>query len=353
MFQSLLKALSRALLLGSTLAAATLCNQAQAQKFDPAHFGDTPYVLTNGVAGKPVHFESHSPLDYSNVIAHDDGPSVTLTGQLFLPANASGPVRVVIIDPGSGNLAPNYFEHAAALTSAGIAAFAIDPFTGRGVINTIADQNQFSFAASAFDVLAAAKYLRTLPQIDGAHIGSTGGSRGGTAVMMASAAPMSDAVLGSGHGLSAIVAGYPYCGVQFRSARLSANTSLLIMSGDSDNWVSPLQCEDAAHAMDVGGQNVVMELIPGAFHSFDRAGVPPTTFPDAVKSLRFPTVYMSDSGQYYSLRTGRVDPTLTSAILTGYAVKGGFIDKGATIGSSGTQAAEYESELVQFFKAKL
>ncbi len=344
---------TRALLLGGLLAAATLGPAVQAQQFDAAHFGDKPYVLSNGIAGKPVHFPSHSPADYSNVMAHDNGPAVTLSGQLFMPKNVSGAVRVVIIDPGSGNLAPNYFDHAAALTNAGIGVFAIDPFTGRGVVNTIADQNQFSFAASAFDVLAATQFLRTLPEVDGAHIGSTGGSRGGTAVLMASSAPMSDAVLGSGHGLTAVVAGYPYCGVQFRSARLSSNTSLLIMSGDSDNWVSPLQCEDAAHAMEVTNQNVVMELFPGARHSFDRAGVPPTTFPDAVKSLRFPTVYMNDNGQYYSLRTGRVDATLTSAGLTGYAVKGGFIDKGATIGSEGTQAAEFESELVEFFKANL
>ena len=110
MFRTPLSAPFGSPILGCTLAVAALCNQAQAQQFDPSHFGEVPYVLSNGVAGKPVHFPSHSPVDYGNVIAHDFGPAVTLTGQLFLPANASGPVRVVIIDPGSGNLAPNYFR---------------------------------------------------------------------------------------------------------------------------------------------------------------------------------------------------------------------------------------------------
>lgn len=324
-----------------------------AQTFDPARYADQPYVLSNGIAGRQLKFPSNSPTDYGPLIKGELGREVTLNGQLFLPASATGPVPVVILDPGSGNLAPNYFAHAAALTSAGIAAFAIDPFTGRGVVNTIADQNQFSFAASAYDVLAAAKFLRTQSSIDPDRIGASGGSRGGTAVVMAIAAPLSNAVLGKRHGLRAVVAGYPWCGVQFRSARISERTALLILSGDRDNWVSPLQCQDMAHAMEVAGQNVSMELFPGARHSFDRAGVAPTDFPEAVKSLRFPTVYMDDTGSYYSLRTGKIDPALTSASLTEYSVKGGFIDKGASIGSEGTQAADFETEFVAFFKANL
>ena len=38
----------------------------------------------------------------------------------------------------------------------GIAALVIDPFGARAVTSTVANQTQFSFAASAFDVLAAA-----------------------------------------------------------------------------------------------------------------------------------------------------------------------------------------------------
>ncbi|MFX8856598.1 prolyl oligopeptidase family serine peptidase, partial [Acinetobacter baumannii] len=61
----------------------------------------------------------------------------------------------------------------------------MDPFFGRGIKDTIANQGQLTFAASAYDVLAAAKYLRARKDIDPARVGATGGSRGGTAVMMA------------------------------------------------------------------------------------------------------------------------------------------------------------------------
>ncbi|MFX8727581.1 dienelactone hydrolase family protein, partial [Acinetobacter baumannii] len=86
--------------------------------------------------------------------------------------------------------------------------------------------------------------------------------------------------------------------------RLADGASLLIMSGDRDNWVSFQQCQDAAHAMDVAKQDVVMELFPGALHAFDRAGVPRTEIPAAVTSTIYPTIYMDDQGTFYNMRTG-------------------------------------------------
>src|SRR3546814_15436353 len=70
--------------------------------------------------------------------------------------------------------------------------------------------------------------------------------------MMAAAAPFAEAVLGPGKGLRAVVAGYPWCGTQFQSARLSGGAALLVLQGDRDDWVSLQQCQDAVHAMIVG-----------------------------------------------------------------------------------------------------
>jgi len=321
--------------------------------FDAQAFAEKPFVLSNGVSGRPVSFKSRSPADYGPLLKGELGPEVTLTAQLFLPPRADGRVPAVILIPGSGNLAGNYFAHAATLTSNGIAALAVDPFTGRGVKNTIADQNQFSFAASALDALAALKFLSTLGEIDAARVGATGGSRGGTAVLFAASAPITRAVLGTSGGLKAVVAGYPWCGVQFRSASLAAGAAALILSGDRDDWVNPLQCQGMALAMERNGQSVTMKLFPGALHSFDREGLPPTAFPDAIKALRVPVFYMDDEGRYFDPRTARVDPALTQAMLTGYAAKNGLIDRGASVGSTGSQAKEYSEEMLAFFRQQL
>ncbi|HMN72098.1 MAG TPA: prolyl oligopeptidase family serine peptidase [Rhodoblastus sp.] len=322
-------------------------------QIDSREFASAPYVLPNGVKGEPVVVPSASPADYGPLIKGETGPIAQLSAQLFLPANAKGPTPAIIETPGSGNLGPHHIAHAAALTSAGFAVLIVDPFFGRGIDNTIADQNKLSWAASAYDVLASVKYLRGRPEIDGGRIGAVGGSRGGTAAMMAASAPLSDAVLGAGAGLRAVVAGYPWCGVQFRSARLAARASLLVLQGDKDDWVSFQQCQDATHAMDVAGQNVVMKLFPGALHAFDRAGVPRTTIADAVTSTIFPTIYMTDEGVFYNMRTGAPDPAVKAADLFGYSVKGGFLHKGVTIGSAGDEAAEFTREMIDWFKTRL
>ena len=320
---------------------------------DSKLFERQPYVLANGVRGLLVRIPSHTPADYGPALNGDAGPMVTLTGQLFLPSGSKGPFAAVIETPGSGNLGPHHMAHAAELTTIGIAVLVIDPFYSRGIKDTIADQGQLSFAASAYDVLASAKFLRGRKDIDGRRLGATGGSRGGTAVLMAETAPLSDAVLGKGNGLRAVVAGYPWCGVQFRSARLAARASLLVLSGDRDDWVSPLQCQDETHAMEVAGQDVKMMLFPGARHAFDREGVAPRAVPDAVTSTTFPTVYMDDQGRYFNMRTGVVDAAQSSLAFTRYSVTGGFVKKGVTIGSTGEQAKEFSEEMVTFFQEKL
>lgn len=323
-------------------------------RVDPVLFAQQPYVLPNGVRGMLVALETRNPVDWAPMLKGDLGKSVTITAQLFMPPNANGRVPAVVQNPGSGNLGAHHFAHASTLTSAGIAVLVIDPFTARSIDNTMVDQyGQISWATTTYDVLAAVKYLRSRADIDGQRLGATGGSRGGTAVSMAATAQVSDAVLGVGKGLKAVVAGYPWCGTQFQSARLAKGTALLTLSGDKDDWVSFIQCQDFTHAMQMAGQNATMMLFPGAIHAFDRAGVPPTPIPQAYTSILFPTVYMDDSGTFYNLRTGKVDPTLTTQGFVDYSIKSGFMRKGVTVGTQGTQASEYSDEMLAFFKNHL
>src|SRR5689334_24516561 len=77
-----------------------------------------------------------------------------------------------------------------------------------------------SFAASAYDVLAAWAVLSGHPEIDGTRIGAQGHSRGGSAVLSAATRRFADAVVGKGRGLIAILAAYPWCGHQFLDARV-------------------------------------------------------------------------------------------------------------------------------------
>jgi dienelactone hydrolase len=313
-----------------------------------------PIALTNGVHGIPVKVQSRSPGDYRDIFEGKLGPAVELTAQLFLPPGGQGhKAPAVIMVPGSGGVDAQHLIHSVSLTTAGIAVLLIDPFQGRGIADTMANQGQLSFAASAYDVFASVLALRRMSQIDPARIGAFGGSRGGTAVMMAAAAPLSRAVLGKAPGLKAVVAGYPWCGMQFHAPRLAEGAALLVMQGDRDNWTSFLQCQDAVHALEATKSDARMMLFPGARHAFDRTDIPPTEIADAVTSTIFPTLYLDDRGRYFDLRTDRVDPALTGKNFMDYAVSGGFHHKGVAIGATGNQAVEFSAEMLSFLTSHL
>lgn len=320
---------------------------------DVAIFARQPARLDSGIVGEIVRFDSHSPTEWADLLAGRHGTLEKLTGQVFTPKVAVKKPPAIILVPGSGGLAPHHLRQADALAREGFVVLLVDPFGGRGIAGTVADQGRLSWAASAYDVAAAFRYLLTRRDIDVNAIAAVGSSRGGTAVLMAAMEPISRALLGARHRLRAVVAGYPWCGVQFRNARLTAGTALLAMSGDHDNWVSLQQCQGAIQALANRGQNASLMIFPGALHAFDRAGVPPTEIPGAPTSTTYPTVFMNDGGQYYDLRHDAIDPHLTSDDFTRAAVNGGFVHTGVTVGTQGDQAEQYVSEMVRFLRDHL
>ena len=173
----------------------------------PIRFRDKAITFANGAAGETIAIPSASPVNYHHVIAARNAmPKVELDGKLFLPPAgkrvAAGKPPLVIIVPGSLGVAPSHVTHAETLTDNGIAAFVLDNFGGRDVTSTVANQTQFSFAASAYDVLAAWAVLSGHPEIDATRIGAQGHSRGGSAVLTAATRRFADAVIGKGRGLA-------------------------------------------------------------------------------------------------------------------------------------------------------
>ena len=141
--------------------------------------------------------------------------------------------------------------------------------SARGVGTTVANQTQYSFAASAYDVLAAWKVLSARTDIDPNRIGAQGHSRGGSAVLTAAARRFADPVVGRGKGLKAVLAAYPWSGHQFLEPSVG-DTEVLILMGDRDEWCSPMQVQGHAQAIRLCGGTARMRLFSGAAHSFDR-----------------------------------------------------------------------------------
>jgi dienelactone hydrolase len=271
---------------------------------------------------------------------------------LFMPASnhrsAAEKLPLVMIVPGSLGVAPSHLAHAETLTRTGFATFVLDSFGARGVTSTVANQTQFSFAASAYDVLAAWKVLAGLPGIDASRIGAQGHSRGGSAVLTAATRRFADAVIGPGSGLNGVLAAYPWSGHQFCDPRTGA-TAIRVLMGDADEWCSPMQVQGHCQAIRVSSGNVTMTLVAGAHHSFDR-GTAISDVADASVSPAAPTAYIADDGAFIHPTQNVPDPDISDRDLMVYAVKAGYGRKGAKIGSRAGESELFGADMLAFWK---
>jgi dienelactone hydrolase len=313
-------------------------------------FKDQAIAFANSVSGRNVEIPSANPRNYHHVISRRDAmPGITLDGKLFVPADGPHTARpVVIIVPGSLGVAPSHVAHAETLVGNGIAAFVLDNFGGRNVTSTVTNQTLFSFAASAYDVLAVWKILAAQKDIDATRIGAQGHSRGGSAVLTAAARRFADAVVGRGNGLSAVLAAYPWCGHQFVDPTIGS-TEVRVIIGDADEWCSPMQVQAHCQAMRLAGGKVSLRIVRGAQHSFDR-GTEIVEIPDAAVQPATPTGYIADDGAFIHPLEDTPNRELTDRDIMVYGLKAGYGRKGAKIGSRDGEAELFRSDMVAFWK---
>jgi len=320
------------------------------QQQQPARFRDQAIAFAGIGEGKNLEIPSASPVNYHQVISRpSEMPPVTVDGKLFMPASpAAGKLPLVMVVPGSLGVAPSHLAHAETLTRAGFATFVLDSFGARGVTSTVANQTQYSFAASAYDVLAAYNVLSRLPGIDASRIGAQGHSRGGSAVMTAATRRFADAVVGKNAGLRGVLAAYPWSGHQFCDPDVGA-TVIRVLMGDADEWCSPMQVQGHCQAIRVRGGSVTMRLIAGAHHSFDR-GTDIIDIPDASVSPAAPTAYIADDGALIAPTADAPDAGITDRDLMVYALKAGYGRRGAKIGSRPGEADLFRADMLTFWQ---
>jgi len=116
-------------------------------------FRDQNIVFKNGAKGQNFEISTANPLNYFHVISRSaELPKLTIDGKLFLPPTdrrkVDGKLPLVMVVPGSLGVAPSHVKHAETLVDDGFAAFVLDSFGARDVTSTVANQTQFSFAAS-------------------------------------------------------------------------------------------------------------------------------------------------------------------------------------------------------------
>lgn len=306
---------------------------------------DGEITLDNGIQGTTWQVPTGNPATFHQALSDPDAvPATTIYAQTFLPAGTDTPPIVVVV-PGSLGVAPSHIYKAELLTNAGIAACLLDPFGSRNVASTVANQTQYSFAASAWDALAAVEALSNDPAVDAKRIGIQGHSRGGSAVL--SAASMAKFARFSG-AIAGVYAAYPWSGQQFRHPSVG-NTRVRAIVGDQDEWCLPQQIQAHIHALTLCGNDASCRIVADAHHSFDR-GTAVEVIEDASVAPSAPTIYIDDDGTSLHPVTGRTAPDTTERDLMLYGIKAGYGRRGARMGSIGDQADVFHDDMMQFWR---
>ena len=303
--------------------------------------------LDNGIRGEAITVPTASPTGFFQAISAPDAmPVAEIAAKLFVPAG-QGSRPAVIVVPGSLGVAPSHLAVARLLTNRGIAACVIDPFGMRGVVSTVANQAQYTFAASAWDVLATTRVLSSVGEVDATRIGAQGHSRGGTAVLSAACmAPLADA---ASTRLRGVYAAYPWSGLQFLKSGIGS-TVVRSVIGDRDEWCSPQQVQSHMHAMRLCGGRATCRIFPGAHHGFDR-DTPVELIEEAAVAPGAPTVYIREDGALLHPLAREADPDLSERDVMVYAMKSSHGRRGARIGSEGDQAEWFRRDMMGFWEA--
>jgi dienelactone hydrolase len=201
----------------------------------------------------------------SHAIAVTSPAPATLSAELSTPTGA-GPFPTVILLHGCGGVGPQIKEWAVWLRHEGYAALVLDSFGGRGLRRLCGGSAALTGRMRAPDVYAAARYLKTLPQIDGKRIAVIGYSHGGWTLMWAVATEAQYPDVD----IRAFIMFYPACEGW---KTLPGTTPVLMLLGGKDDWTPAAPCEALAQSASRTRGHITAVLYPDAYHAFDSAGI--------------------------------------------------------------------------------
>ena len=191
-----------------------------------------------------------------------------LAATLQLPTGA-GPHSVVIVLHGCGGLGANQRAWAERLQEWGYGSLVLNSFSARGVMTVCSPANQplvTRFDRSA-DVIAAARWLQTVPGVDGSRIAVLGESHGGGTAIEVASRQMEASEDGL---IKGVVDYYGPC----RAPAMHGTTPILALAGMDDTWGDPARtCTNYAEAV-AGQQPVTVQTYPGVVHAFDNSRLP-------------------------------------------------------------------------------
>ena len=190
--------------------------------------------------------QSVSLSDADFLTGKKDGVPVTLAGVLRFPK--LGPEK---------------------LNEIGIATFAVDSFSGRGIIETVTDQTRLGRLNMIIDAYRALDLLSKHSQIDATRIAVMGFSRGGQSSLYSSLIRFQK-MHGPAAGLefAAHIGLYAPCGTTYRGDDAVAKP-IRLLHGTADDYAPIGPCRAYVDRLSKAGRDIRLIEYPDAHHVFD------------------------------------------------------------------------------------
>ena len=242
---------------------------------------------TSAFAGEPASkdFSSRSELYPIHTLTLSDKQFLTgdaqakvteISGVLRLPPG-EGRFPVVVLMHGSGGMGPNIEFWQREFNEIGVATFAIDGFTGRGLTQTSTNQAALGRLNFILDIYRSLDVLAKHPRVDRQRVALMGFSRGGQAALYASLTRFHKMWNKSGIEFAGYIPFYPDCATTF-VGDTDVDKPIRIFGGTPDDYNPIALCKAYAERLKAAERDVQVTEYPNAPHAFDSPLFPTTPF---------------------------------------------------------------------------
>lgn len=234
-----------------------------------------------------------------------NGKASTIAGVLRVPSVDTGRLPAVILVHGSGGPGGNIDYWQQQLNALGIATFALDVFSGRGITRTIEDQTQLGRLNGILDAYRALEIVAGRPWIDAERVVLMGFSRGGQVALYAALKRFQKMWRAGSHDFLAYIAFYASCFTQYIGDTDVAGKPIRLFHGSDDDYVPVGPTRSYVERLRAAGKDVELAEYAGAHHAFDNPRYERTILMDKAQTTRNCRMIEESPGRILNAATGR------------------------------------------------